>query len=493
MHNSSKPGHSGTGVRRSRIVGLFAGPGIAAVMGLTGSPAGLEPTGWHTAAIALWMAVWWMSEAVPLAATALVPLALFPLIGVETLETTASSYAHPLIFLFLGGFIIARAVERWQLHRRLAWWVLRIVGSGPAAVIAGIMATTAFLSMWISNTATAMVMLPIGQSIVASMAERGGDRSLSAPFSAALMLGIAYSATIGGMGTLIGTPPNALLAGFMQDSHGVEVGFADWMLIGVPAVLILLPVTWVLLTKIAFTIPWTVGDDAGRAGPAHELPAPGPMSREETFVAVIMVLVALAWLTRPLIERLLPGLPLSDTGIAIVGAIALFAIPARPKAGVFLLDWADLKDLRWDVLILFGGGLALASAIGSSGLSEWIGALVADLEALPGWLMILVVMVVIVYLGELASNTAMAAVFLPVAGAAAIGMGESALTLALPVALAASLGFMLPVATPPNAIVFGSGALDARQMLRVGAVLDVVAILIVAVIALTLGPLVFGI
>jgi solute carrier family 13 (sodium-dependent dicarboxylate transporter), member 2/3/5 len=489
MHNSSKPGHSGTGVRRSRIVGLFAGPGVAVAMTLVGAPSGLEPTGWHTAAIALWMAVWWMSEAVPLAATALVPLALFPLIGVETLETTASSYAHPLIFLFLGGFIIARAVERWQLHRRLAWWVLRLVGSGPAAVIAGIMATTAFLSMWISNTATAMVMLPIGQSIVASMAERGGDRSLSAPFSAALMLGIAYSATIGGMGTLIGTPPNALLAGFMQEAHGVEIGFADWMLIGVPAVLILLPVTWLLLTRMAFTIPWR----AGHGMALDELPAPGPMSREEKAVAVIMVLVALAWLTRPLIERILPGLPLSDTGIAIVGAIALFAIPVRLGTGGFLLDWSDLKELRWDVLILFGGGLALASAIGSSGLSDWIGIVLAGLEALPGWLMILIVMTVVVYLGELASNTAIAAVFLPVACAAAVCMGESALTLALPVALAASLGFMLPVATPPNAIVFGSGALDARQMLRVGAVLDVVSILIVAAIALTLGPLVFGI
>jgi sodium-dependent dicarboxylate transporter 2/3/5 len=488
MRSDSNSGRGGSGLWRSRIIGLFAGPGLAIAMSLIGAPAGLEPIGWYTAAIALWMAVWWMSEAVPLAATALVPLALFPLTGIDTLEKTASSYAHPLIFLFLGGFIIACAMGRWQLHSRLAWWVLHFVGSGPAAIIAGIMATTAFLSMWISNTATAMVMLPIGQSIVASMAERSGDRSLSAPFSAALMLGIAYSATIGGMGTLIGTPPNALLAGYMQDAHGVEIGFADWMLVGVPAVLILLPVTWVLLTKIAFRIPWHA--DYGVA--LNELPTPGPMSREEKFVTVIMVLVALAWLTRPLIERILPDLPLSDTGIAITGAIALFAIPVRPKAGTFLLDWSDLKELRWDVLILFGGGLALASAIGSTGLSEWIGLLIADLEALPNWLMILVVMTVIVYLGELASNTAIAAVFLPVACAAAVCMGESALTLALPVALAASLGFMLPVATPPNAIVFGSGALDARQMLKVGAVLDVVAILIVAAIALLLAPLVFG-
>ncbi len=473
---------------RSRLTGLFSGPAVALVMSLAGAPGGLEPVGWHTAAIAIWMAVWWMSEAVPLAATALLPLALFPLAGVETIETTASAYAHPLIFLFLGGFIIARAMARWQLHRRLAWWVLHAVGTGPAAIVAGIMATTAFLSMWISNTATAMVMLPIGQSIAASMAERG-DRDLAGRFSAALMLAIAYSATIGGMGTLIGTPPNALLAGYMQDQHGVEIGFADWMLIGVPTVLVLLPVTWALLTRIAFPVPW----GAVHAGPAHDIAPPGPMSREEKLVGAIIVLVALAWLTRPLIERLAPGLPLSDTGIAILGALALFAVPARLAPGAFLLDWSDLRDLRWDVLILFGGGLALAGAIGSSGLSGWIGALVADLEHLPGWLMILIVMTVIVYLGELASNTAMAAVFLPVAGAAAVGMGEGPLALALPVALAASLGFMLPVATPPNAIVFGSGAVDARQMLRTGAVLDVVSILVVAAIALFLAPLVFAI
>ncbi|WP_436643847.1 SLC13 family permease [Microbaculum sp. FT89] len=474
---------------RSRLTGLFAGPAIALAMSLWGAPEGLDPVAWHTAAIAILMATWWMSEALPLAATAMVPLALFPLAGIATIERAASSYAHPLIFLFLGGFIIARAMARWQLHRRLAWWVLHYAGSGPAAIIAGIMATTAFLSMWISNTATAMVMLPIGQSIAATMSEHGDDPAMARGFSAALMLSIAYSATIGGMGSLIGTPPNALLAGYMQDLQGIEIGFADWMLVGVPTVIVLLPVTWVLLTKIAFDVPWR----AIHAGPAHEIPAPGPMMREEKLVAAIMVLVALAWLTRPLMEHLFPGLPLGDTGIAMIGALALFIIPARPKTGGRLLGWSDLKDLRWDVLILFGGGLALASAIGSSGLSDWIGAHLADMEALPGWLMILVVMTVIVYLGELASNTAMAAVFLPVAGAAAIGMGENALTLALPVALAASLGFMLPVATPPNAIVFGSGSLDARQMLRVGAVLDVVSILIVAVIALTLAPLVFPI
>jgi len=493
MQDEKSGQRSGAKPRQGPRIGLVAGPAVALAMGLAPPPAGLDPAGWHTAAIAIWMAIWWMSEAVPLAATALLPVALFPLAGIAPVATAAAPYANPLIFLFLGGFIIARAMARWQLHRRLAWGVLRSVGTGPAAIVAGVMITTAFLSMWISNTATAMVMLPIGQAIAASMAERSGDTAHATRFSAALMLAIAYSATIGGMGTLIGTPPNALLAGYMQDSHGVEIGFADWMLIGVPTVLILLPVTWLLLTRIAFRLPWRDGANAAGAGAAlSDLPAPGPMGREEKMVAAIMVVVALGWLTRPLIGSLLPGLPLSDAGIAIAGAIALFAIPAGPGQGTALLEWADMKEIRWDVLILFGGGLALAAAIASSGLSDWIGARVGTLEALPGWLLILAVMTVIVYLGELASNTAMAACFLPVAGAVAVGMGEDPLALALPVALASSLGFMLPVATPPNAIVFGSGALDARQMLRVGAILDVVSILIVAVVALTLAPLVFG-
>jgi len=484
--------HKETTSPRARRIGLIAGPLLALVMILAGPPSGLGVPGWHAAAAGVLMAVWWMTEALPLPVTALLPLALFPLLGVGDLETTAVSYAHPLIFLFLGGFIIARAMARWQLHRRLAWAVLRAGGSGPAAIVGGIMAATAFLSMWVSNTATAMVMLPIGQSIVATFAERSGlPERTHLQFSAAVMLGIAYGATIGGMGTLIGTPPNALFAGFMEDTYGMEIGFADWMLIGIPVVLVLLPAAWLVLTRIVFAVPASL--PAGVSASLFQgLEAPGPMTREERWVAAIMVAVALAWLCRPLIEIWLPALPLSDAGIAVTGAILMFALPVRRGGGRFLLEWDDLRDLRWDVLILFGGGLALAAAMGDTGLSGWIGAIVSDLERLPQWLMILAVMTIVVYLGELASNTAMAAVFLPVAGAAAVGMGDSPLALALPVALAASLGFMLPVATPPNAIVYGSGSLDAQQMLRAGAVLDVIAILIVAAIGLVLGPLVFA-
>ncbi|ADZ69237.1 SLC13 family permease [Polymorphum gilvum] len=477
-----------SGIRR---VGLIAGPILSLAILLTPAPAGLGPSAQAVAAVGVLMAVWWMTEAVPLAITALLPLVLFPLLGARTLDATAVSYSNPLIFLFLGGFILARALERWNLHRRLAARVVRLVGEQPAAVIGGVMAITAFLSMWISNTATAMVMLPIGQSIVARYVDRGiADPTRPNGFSPALMLSIAYAATIGGMGTLIGTPPNALFAGYMKDAYGVDVGFATWMLVGIPVVLVLLPLAWLQLTRVTFRMPALDAAIIQREAPAEDvLP---PMGGPEKTVAAVMSLVALGWLTRPLIDSLVPGLGLTDAGIAMTGAVLLFLLPADWKKGEFLLRWADLKALRWDVLILFGGGLALAGAIGDSGLAEWIGSMLSALERLPEALMILLVMAIIVYLGELASNTAMAAVFLPVAGAAAVGMGADPLSLALPVALAASLGFMLPVATPPNAIVFGSGAVTGAQMLRAGMLLNVIAIAVVAVVATTLAPLVFG-
>ena len=293
------------------------------------------------------------------------------------------------------------------------------------------------------------------------------------------------------MGTLIGTPPNALLAGFLLETYDIRIGFAEWMLVGIPVVLVLLPLTWLLLTKVTFKVPSFFPEAALTSG-SGETGDPGPMSRQEYTVAGVMVVVALLWLTRPLLADLAPGLPLSDAGIAMIGALALFVLPDRWSEGRFLLEWNDIKSLRWDVLILFGGGLSLAGAIASTGLADWIGAGMSALQSLPANVLILAVMVVVVYLGELASNTAMAAVFLPVAGAAAVGMGADPLTLALPVVLAASLGFMLPVATPPNAIVYGSGAVNSQQMLRAGALLDIVSIAVVFVIAATIGRWVFG-
>ncbi|MGD9829999.1 MAG: DASS family sodium-coupled anion symporter [Hyphomicrobiaceae bacterium] len=475
-----------------RRIGLVAGPVILLVMLMTAPLGGLSTRAWAAAAVGAMMAVWWMTEAVPLAATALLPLVLFPLLGLASIETAAQSYADPLIFLFLGGFMLAKAMERWRLHRRLALLAVRVAGDGPRTQVLAVMVVTAFLSMWVSNTATAMVMLPIGQALAAGLHgrdERVGEEA-NGDFAAALLLGIAFAATIGGMGTLIGTPPNALFAGLMQKTYGVRIGFAEWMAIGIPVVLVLLPAAWLVLTRVALRVPATFSDATTSADGVRLLERPGPLSRGEIMVGVILTLTALAWLLRPLITSRWPGLPLSDAGIAMLAAVALFAAPVSWTRCEFLLDWSDVAGLRWDVLILFGGGLALAGVISTSGLAAAIGEAMSGLKGLPRPLLVLVLMATIVYLGELASNTAMAAVFLPVAGAAAIGMGADPLSLTLPVVLAASLGFMLPVATPPNAIVYGSGLVSAGQMMRAGAYLDVISIGLVAIVALTLAPLV---
>lgn len=481
-------GQNENGQSRYKLAGLVIGVGILIAMTISPKPVGVSNQAWAVAAVGLLMAIWWMTEAAPLATTALLPLVLFPILDISNLKTTATSYAHPLIFLFLGGFMLARAMERWNLHRRIALHILRLGGHKPSSVIFSFMLATAFLSMWVSNTATAMMMLPIGQSVATTIARQSQPPNNGGltTFSAALMLGIAYAATIGGMGTLIGTPPNALFAGFMHETYGMEIGFFQWMLVGIPVVVILLPVTWFVLTRVAFRFSLT---DLGAQGDAMaaEITSLDPMSRGEALVAALMAITAAGWIFRALLNKLLPGIAISDAGIAMTAAVLLFIIPVQWSKGRFLLSWSEAIALRWDVLILFGGGLALAASINDSGLAHWIGGPLSALSNLPVIWLVLAVMIVVVYLGELASNTAMAAIFLPIAGAAAVGMGVSPLVLTFPVALAASLGFMLPVATPPNAIIFGSGAITAQQMLRAGAILDIISIGIVALIGTTIG------
>lgn len=463
-------------------------------------PDGLSVQGWRVAVLGMIMAWYWMTEALPLPVTALIPVVAFPLADVAPIDEITEAYAHPLIFLFLGGFMLAAAMKRWQLHTNIALLALRLAGPKPEHQVFAMMAATAFLSLWISNTATAMVMMPIGLSIVAATRQRGagGDESAhpmqeanaaektADPFSSTLMLGIAFAATIGGMGSLIGTPPNALLASFVAKTYDTSIGFGQWMLLGIPIVLVLLPITWLLLTRIFFSLPSAV------PGPEQHHVRLAPLSRGQRIVALVLLLTTCLWILRPLVADRLGMTGLTDSGIAIAAAVILFMLPARFSDSEPLLSWDDLATLRWDVLILFGGGLALADAIRTSGLADWIGSGASQLRDLPLAALAVILMIVIVYLGELASNTAMAAVFLPVAAAAAAGLGAPPLALVLPVALAASLGFMLPVATPPNAIVYGSGAVTARDMLRTGAVLDIICIAVVSVFAFTLGPMVIG-
>jgi len=452
------------------LIGLV-GPGAVALLP---PPGGLSADAWSTAGIAYAMAVWWMSGALPLAATALAPLVLAPIFALGPFDAVAGSYVHPLLFLFLGGFLIGRAIERWGLHRRIALWILGVAGDAPERLIGGVMLATAFLSLWISNTASAIVMLPIAASLTLGRPE--GDR-----FSTALMLGVAYAATIGGMGSLIGTPPNALFAAYVGQTYGRDIGFAQWAAVGLPVAGLLLGAAWFLLVRLTPGVRHVEATGAG-------VKSPGAWTRAERRIAVVAGLTALAWISRPFAERLLPGLAVNDAMIAMAGGAALFLLPSGANGR--LLDFSALKGLRWDILVLFGGGLALAGLIDRSGLAGWIGANVVLAAALPVWLLILAMAAAIVYVGELASNTAMAAVFLPVAGAAAASVGVEPIGFLWPIALAASVGFMLPVATPPNAIVMENPAVTRVAMLRAGAMLDVVGIVVAVAASLLLVPLI---
>jgi solute carrier family 13 (sodium-dependent dicarboxylate transporter), member 2/3/5 len=493
VHRNSQ---GGAGDRR-RQFGLLLGPAAFVFMLLLPAPSGMPAEAWRTAAVGVLMAVWWISEAIPIPATALLPLALLPLLQIAPVEVAATPYANPVIFLFLGGFLIAQAMQRWNLHRRIALRVIRAVGTRPVPLIGGFMLAAAFLSMWVSNTATAVMMLPIGLSVI-DLALRGdADGAVDSPreptdsnFAIALMLGIAYACSIGGLATLIGTPPNALLAGFMAETYGVEIGFAQWMLVGTPIALIGLPIVWLVLTRWIYPVRLRE-IPGGRAAIDREIIAMGGLSRGETLVGTVFLVTALAWVTRPALEQWIPQL--SDAGIAITAAIVLFALPVDLKAGEFVLNWEWAKRLPWDVLILFGGGLSLASAISRSGLAGWIGGSLAGFRALPIIAIVLLVTLVIIFLTELTSNTATAAAFLPILASLAIGMGENPLLLAVPAALAASCAFMMPVATPPNAIVYGSSFITIPQMARAGLVLNIVFLLLVSLLGYILVILVFGV
>ncbi len=477
------------GRARYQWVGLFLGPLLALLMLLAGAPEGLGIAAWRTAAIGVMMAVWWATEAVPIAATALLPLVVFPLLDIASIHDTARPYANKVIYLFLGGFIVAFAMQRWNLHRRIAINVLQIVGGKGRSLIGGFMVASAIISMWVTNTSTTMMLLPIAVSIiavihssVAGLSEKGRN-----DFQFALLLGVAYGATIGGMMTLVGTAPNALLAAFMQDTYGIEIDFARWMLVGVPLALVMLPLSWLVLTRLVFKVDFVTSTEA-RSELRRMKREMGSMSVPELRVAVIFTCMALLWMTRPLLTHL-PGLAaLDDASIAMAGAIAMFLVPSGSKEDPLLLRWTYAERLPWGVLILFGGGLSLASAVSNTGLAGWLGTSLQAIGDLPLWVIVVAAAAMIIFLTELTSNTATTATFLPVVGAIAVEAGVDPIMLTVPVTLAASCAFMLPVATPPNAIVFGSGMLTIPIMARAGLALNLIGIALVAAVAMTLAP-----
>ena len=472
-----------------RLAGLLAGPIVAILLLLAPEPEGMPVEAWRLVAMAVWMVIWWLSESVPIPATALLPIVLMPLLGIDKIGPAAANYGHPLIYLFLGGFLLAAGMQRVGLHRRIALRIVGVVGSSPSRIILGFMIATAFLSMWISNTATTIMMYAVGLSVIDFVARKTDDEAMVRNFGVALMLAIAYSASIGGVGTLIGTPPNALLASFLQNTYKIEISFFSWMLIGVPVVAVMLPFAWLILTRLLFPAHRIAIDDPGSVV-EKELAALGSMSRGEKLVGIVFLGAAASWILRGPLAKL-TGLPLDDTIIALTAALLLFAVPISRARGEFALDWEAARNVPWGVLLLFGGGLALASGFGSIGLAKWIGGAVAGVE-ISTIMLVLLVTVAIVYLTEITSNTASTATFLPILGAVAVGLGLDPRILTVPVALAASMAFMMPVATPPNAIVFSYEKMKLSDMVRAGFLLNLVAIAASFGLFVLLGGFVFG-
>lgn len=473
-----------------RRLARWAGPllGLLAFLLIPDAASGgLSPEGRATAGIAVWMAVWWLGEAVPLAATALLPVVLFPLLGVMAPAEAVRPYASDIIFLFMGGFMLGLAMERWGLHRRLALRILLLVGAAPRRLVAGFMIATAFLSMWISNTAAALILLPVGLSVVGMLLREGADvpEREARLFATCLMLAIAYAASIGGSATLIGSPPNLVVASYARERLDCDITMLAWMRFGVPVMLAFLLLAWLYLTRLAFPIRLHALPQ-GRARIRAMLDDLGPMVRGERVVLAVFSLTALAWILRPQLAAW-SGLPgLTDAVIAMAGALSLFLIPAeRDPAGrgIATLDWETAVRLPWGVLVLFGGGLALAAAIGAHGVDGFIASGLYGLAGAPMLLVVFAVAVLVIFATELTSNTAMATAFTPVLAAVALGLGVPVTPLLVAIGLGASYAFMLPVATPPNAIVFGSGYVGIGQMARAGIALNVIAVVLVTLAA----------
>ncbi|USE37100.1 DASS family sodium-coupled anion symporter [Endozoicomonas sp. SCSIO W0465] len=460
------------------LTGLLIGIALQLFTLLIEPPDGMNEMAWRCAGLAMMMAVFWSVEILPTAITALLPLILSPMLGLASIDKAATPYAHPVIFLFMGGFVLGLAMERWNLHSRIALRIMIIMGTGEKRLVLGFMMATALISMWVSNTATTIMMLPIGLSVIAMMRHQG---KMSRGFPVALLLSIAYGASIGGFGTLIGTPPNALLVAFLQEQYGIEIGFAHWLIIGLPASIILLAITGIWLGYFGYRLGGEENHEVRESIKAQQKKN-GAMSGAEKAVTAIFLLTALAWIVRPWLGNVIPAMELSDTMIALVATVLLFILPTRWKKLEFLMSWKEMHRLPWDVLLLFGGGLSLAAMIRRTGLAEWIAGSLNILGDIPVLMAIALVVTIIIFLTEVTSNTATTAAFLPPLGALAISLGMDPAILAIPAAIAASCAFMLPVATPPNAIVYGSGMLPIRHMVRSGMVLNLAGIVIITLL-----------
>ncbi|WP_257832785.1 SLC13 family permease [Salipaludibacillus agaradhaerens] len=481
-----------------QLVGLILGPLLFFLVLLFFQPEGLSFEARGVLAVTVWIATWWITEAIPIPVTSLLPIILFPLVTTIGVDEVTPNYGNDIVFLFLGGFIIALALERWNLHKRIALTIIHLVGTSTKRLMLGFMTATAFLSMWISNTATAMMMVPIGTAIIYQFTHLIDEKFVENPkkeadqFAKGLMIAIAFSASIGGLGTIIGTPPNTILAGQLREIFDVDLSFGYWMLFGVPLAAFLLVIAWIYL--ITFAFPMNMKDiPGGREVVENERKALGQMSADEKMVMMIFSLTAIAWITRSFILQEYVHPNINDTLIAITGASLLFLIPSFKYEGVKLMNWHTAKDVPWGILILFGGGLAIAGAFGDTGLDVWIGEQLSVLIGVEFILIVLAVTLLVMFLTEITSNTASATMLMPIMASLAYAIDVHPFAMMVPAALAASCAFMLPVATPPNAVVFGTDYLKMLDMVKAGFWMNVLAIIGVVTFVVLLLPFVFGI
>jgi len=474
-------------------LGLFLGPlAFLLIYFLVASP-GLSPEALAMLALAAWMAIWWISEAIPIAATAFLPLIFMPLLGILPIGDVSSNYMHPTVMLYMGGFLLATGIEKWNLHRRIALNIINLLGTDLRRIVLGFILATGILSMWISNSATSLMMLPIGLAVVNQFKNQlgTGKLAISESLGKNIMLGIAYGASIGGLATLIGTPTNTIVAAVVKDLYGYSIGFNEWMLFGLPLSVTMLFLCWYFLVSKANPLPRNFSLSDGKSIIAVQLKALGKISFEEKTVMIVFGLVCLAWITRSFfLELFIPGI--DDTIIVLTGVVLLFVLPSSSREER-ILDWKTAERIPWGVLILFGGGLALAAGFQSTGLAEWIGQKFTLLEGISFFLLLLIIIASVNFLTEVTSNVATASMLLPILASVAMKLDLHPFGLMVGATLAASCAFMLPVATPPNAVVFGSGYLRMKDMVSAGFWLNIISIILVTLMVYFVLPLMWGI
>ena len=485
---------------RTKVLGLFLGPVLFVIIYASGEPGVISDQGWRVIALAAWMVTWWISEAAPIPVTALLPLVMFPILGVFPLAESTTPYASPIIFLFMGGFMIALGMEKHQLHKRIALNLIRLTGTHANGIILGFMIATAALSMWISNTATTVMMLPIALSVIQLLTKDNSiNTDSSQPFSRfalGLFLSIAYAANIGGTATIIGTPPNVVLVGFLNQRYGYELEFSRWLLIGIPIAATLIFFTYLIITRVMY--PSRLGKIEGADEVIQsELRDLGPFSKEEKLVTMIFILTGFLWIFKNIINRLilvnLLGVApvLHDSITAMIGGVLMFMMPVSFKKEQYLMEWEDTKRLPWGILLLFGGGLCLARGMESTGIVQLVGDTISQNQGITLLVLLAVLITVMLFMTELMSNVALTTIFVPMVLGIADGFELNPLILAIPVTLASSCAFMMPISTPPNAIVFASGYIRMKQMMKAGFVLNIISIIVLLIAGLTLIQFVY--